>query len=315
MSSSNISDSNTTTVMCPDMCYLCYSSTACYQCQPSYYLTQTLLCVTSTTRIWTAQRVDNVTQMIVAAGGSISASCNLALDGNITVSFPFTTLGNVTVVQIANNSVMYVGDSAFNISGVALTYGAPIITFAFDGSVPNRIATVAYKNVDCMSSQGNSWAAAFFENRTTNFETALNQVQAGAERNIEVISGNKSIYKIAVANGSKYLLTTGYSCIVQNSSNCGVCDTSFTNCLACTNNYSLMENVCQQTCPSGYSSVNWKCVKNNVAPMPAPAQNNTNKIIMWVFIGLAIFLVVALVVVAIVCCLKEKKAETKKQID
>ena len=76
-----------------------------------------------------------------------------------------------------------------------------------------------------------------------------------------------------------------------------------------------MENVCQKTCPSDYSSVNWKCVKNNVAPTPAPAQNNTTKTIMWVFIGLAIFLAVALAVVAIVCCLRDKKVELKKQID
>lgn len=180
-SSTNTTGLNTTTEQCPSLCYLCYSSTACFECNSGYYTTQALTCVNTTARIWAAQQVDQVSQLIIAAG-TVGAGCDVAAQSNQTLSFPFSFLSNISSVQLSNSSVLYVGSTAFNVSGVTLTYGAPVIYSGENGTSPNRVATVSYRNTDCMSNELTSWAAAFYENRTDSFELSINRVPSGAER-------------------------------------------------------------------------------------------------------------------------------------
>lgn len=315
MKSSGNSTDNTSSSQCPSNCFLCYSSTACYQCQSTYYLTQALTCVTNSTIIWIGQSVTNVAKQLVATAVKVGASpCELAAPGNTTVSLPFITLNNVSSILVGNDSTMYVGNSLFNVSGVALTYGSPEVTYSFEGVIPNRFATVFYKLTDCMSGYANWWAAAFYENHTNSFELVFNQVPMGADRQLRVQSSGADIYAITATNGSKYLMTTGSTCTLQNTSNCGVCDSSLTNCLACTNNYSLSSNICVQTCPTNYASVDWKCVQSGTTPTPSPTpstNSGSSTVLMWVFIGLGIFLFLILMTILIIWCCKEKGKQMK----
>jgi hypothetical protein len=67
---------------------------------------------------------------------------------------------------------------------------------------------------------------ALYENRTDGFELSINKLPTGAQRYIEVTNSNQNqhVYRVAITDGSRYYLMTGYPCNLTNNVNCGICD-------------------------------------------------------------------------------------------
>jgi hypothetical protein len=110
-------------------------------------------------------------------------------------------------------------------------------------------------------------------------------------------------------------MATGYPCNISNNNlNCGVCDASHGVCLACINNYSLLDGACQQTCPTNYVSINWNCIASNSTP-PSTKKSRSSKVVMWVFIGLAIGLVVTFAVLALLWYLRQRSEQHARNMN
>lgn len=145
-----------------------------------------------------------------------------------------------------------------------------------------------------------------------------NEVPAGANRYIEVQSGNTSVLKMQAATRSGYSLYVGNPCL-ESVTNCTLCEPTMNTCRMCSAGNYAFNGSCVKQCPTNYLLVNGVCQQQSVPTTPttptvtptptASSSDNKDNAVLWIVVGIGSLVLLSALVAILYFCIRKSMLE------